>query len=66
MTADEFNQKQEEILERLPSQLRNAISWLAWDRGHAYGYEEVLNHVLEMVDALEQPVLALMDDVKKV
>lgn len=64
MTQDEFNQKEAEILERLPIQLRSAISWMAYDRGHAYGYEEVLNHVLAMVDALEKPVEDLINDMR--
>jgi len=64
MTQDKFEQKEAEILERLPYQLRNAISWMAYDRGHSCGYEEILIHVREMVDALEQPILDLIDSMR--
>jgi len=56
MTLDEYNARQNEILARLPEELHAPISWLAYERGHAYGYQEVLIHLEEMVDGLEVPV----------
>ena len=56
MTLNEFNARQNEILERLPEELHAPISWLAYDRGHAYGYQEVLIHLDEMVSTLLVPI----------
>ena len=57
MTLDEFDARQNEILARLPLELQAPISWLAYERGHAYGYQEVLIHLQDMVDDLEVPIL---------
>lgn len=56
MTLDEFNACQNKILARLPLELQAPISWLAYERGHAYGYQEVLIHLQDMVDNLEVPI----------
>ena len=64
MTDGDFYQKEAELLERLPEELRPAVSWMAYDRGHAYGHEEVLGHVAEMVSELEEPVKRLIDRLK--
>lgn len=45
MTAEEFNQQEQAELAKLPEAFRQAVSWECYDRGHAYGYDEVLNHV---------------------
>jgi hypothetical protein len=58
MTLEEFNAAQNKILEDLPAEVRSAVSLLAYDRGHAYGYEEVLNHLDEMVSTLKEPITA--------
>lgn len=56
MTLDEFNARQNEILERLPPELHAPISWLAYEQGHAHGYREVLIDLEEIVDNLEVPI----------
>jgi hypothetical protein len=61
MTLDEFNTRQDEILARLPEELRPAVSHMAYERGHAYGYQEVLIHLEDLVAGLEAPVRAYGD-----
>lgn len=56
MTEEEFYSKEAEILERLPEELRPTISYMAYERGHAYGYEEVLGYVQSLVVDLEKPL----------
>ena len=58
MTLDEFNARQNEILAELPAELQAPVSWMAYERGHAYGYQEVLIHLQDMVDNLSAPVRA--------
>jgi len=42
-----------EILCVLPEEFRSAISYYAYEKGHAYGYEEVLSYLEQLVDALK-------------
>ena len=56
MTNEEFEVQETALLARLPVELRSAVSFNAWERGHAYGHEEVLGHVRDLVDMLEGPV----------
>jgi hypothetical protein len=39
---EDFETRQSEILEQLPEEFRATVSWEAYDAGHAYGYEEIL------------------------
>jgi len=59
LTEEEYELRLDEMLARLPPELRPAVSWHAWQHGHSGGYEEVLLHAEDMVDALEAPVKAL-------
>lgn len=56
MTLDEFNARQAEILVRLPEELREVASHMAHDSDHAYGYQEVLINLRDLVACLEGPV----------
>ena len=58
MTLDEFNDRQDKILAVLPEELRPVLSYMAYERSHAYGYEEVLNSLGGMVHDLRDAVLA--------
>lgn len=58
MTLDEFNTRQDELLAGLPEELRPAVSHMAYESGHAYGYQEVLIHLQDLVAGLEAPVRA--------
>ena len=63
-TISYFEQQEAELLARLPEELRPTISYMAYERGHEYGREEVLSHVRQMVDDLEKPVQQLINRVK--
>ena len=54
----ELRKLQDEILQGLPEELRPAVSYMAYERSHAYGYEEVINTLRGLVDELRDPVLA--------
>lgn len=56
MTDKEFPDRQNEILSVLPQEFHGAVSHYAWEQGHAYGYEEVLIHLEELVDMLNVPI----------
>ena len=56
MTDKEFKQREEELLRKLPPEFHAAVSWRAYDQGHAYGHSEVLSHVGSLVDMLEEPI----------
>lgn len=58
MTLDEFNDRQDQILLALPEELRPVLSYMAYERSHAYGYQEVLNTLGGMVHDLRDAVLA--------
>lgn len=63
MTDEEFNEAEAQLLAGLPEELRSCISHMAYDRGHAYGREEVLGHVRELVYHLEAPIAELIERV---
>ena len=56
MTAQEFEDKQKEILEELPEEFRGAVGYMAWELGHAYGYEEVITYSRDFVSSLTEPI----------
>ena len=56
MTDQEFCKKQAEILEPIPQEFKSAISYHAYEQGHAYGNEEEIIHLSDLVDALLQPI----------
>lgn len=56
MTAEEFSTKQNELLNRVPLEVRGALSYTAWEHGHAYGYDEVLIVLSDLVSGLEEPL----------
>ncbi len=52
MTSEEYLEREERILSRVPEEFRSTLSCIAYERGHAYGYNEVLGHVYELVHDL--------------
>lgn len=57
MNEIEFAARQDEILSELPQEFRGAVSFKAYQDGHAGGYEEVMGHLIELVDMLKQPII---------
>ncbi len=56
MTNEEFIDKQQILLDRLPIEFHSEISYLAWERGHSGGYDDVLINLNDLVSALEKPI----------
>ena len=51
-------------LNKLPAEFRSAVSYAAYERGHAYGYEEILSHVRGYVEMLEEPICKFRDNLQ--
>ena len=58
MTLEEYNHQQDLLLQGLPEELRPTISWMAYERGHSGGYEEVIGILTGLVNDLAPAVLA--------
>lgn len=61
---EEFNQKEQQILRDIPVQFHDYFSQLAYKRGHAYGYNEVLNHLEDYICGFMK-ALKEYDDTKR-
>lgn len=49
MTEEEYNIKADELLKDVPEEYREGCKSLAYENGHAYGYNEVYNHLDDIV-----------------
>ena len=56
MTDKEFSEQKQIYLNRLPLQFRSAVDYYCWEKGHSYGYQEVINYIQDMVAMLEKPI----------
>jgi hypothetical protein len=56
MTQEEFNASEKEILQELPEAFRSFVSSYAWDKGHCYGFEEVLSYERDLVSRLREAI----------
>ena len=56
MTAEEFEKKQKDILGDIPDEFKSALSYMAYERGHSAGYEEVIIHLQDLVSNLQEPI----------
>ena len=65
MTHNEFINKKAEILKDIPKELHNALSGMAWERGHSAGYEEVINYLADLVNELKEPITQLETRIRK-
>lgn len=52
MTNEEYAARERELLSQLPPEFHSAVSYHAYETGHAYGHEEVLIHLQGLVDML--------------
>lgn len=57
MTESEFMERHGEILAKIPSNFHPAVSWYAWEHGHATGYQAVLEILSEIVNEILIPSL---------
>jgi len=59
MTANEYQIQESELLSKIPPELRSVLSYMAYERGHSAGYEEVLGVLQGLVSDLEKPLIEL-------
>jgi hypothetical protein len=52
MTKEEYEILAEELLTNIPVKYHEGIKTLAWEWGHAYGYNEVYIHLQEIVETI--------------
>lgn len=65
MTPEEFAVQEKLILSDVPEELHSALSYMAYEQGHAYGYTEVLIHLQTYVDNLAEPIDKLIARVRQ-
>lgn len=65
MDNQEFEQREEEILKDIPEEFHSAVRWHAYGQGHAFGREEVLIHVHDLVDMLKEPIVKYTERLNK-
>ena len=58
MTSSEYETKAAELFtqEKIPMELRGPLSYLAYEAGHAYGYNEVWIKLQDFVDSIAKPI----------
>ena len=64
MTAAEFTLKQTELLAEVPVQFRNALSYMAYERGHSGGLEEVIGILTGLVADLLPSIQQFKKDIE--
>jgi len=65
MTKKEFETKQAELLSSIPKEFHKAMNHIAWEQGHAYGYNEVLLILNDMVYAFKEPCKEFENRIRK-
>jgi hypothetical protein len=56
MTNEEFAKKQDELLDQVPKEFHGALSYMAYESGHARGHDEVLSHLIDYIDHLKDSI----------
>jgi hypothetical protein len=56
MTNEEFASTQTEILKDIPEEFKSALSYMAYERGHSAGNEEIVNELRGLVSDLQQAI----------
>ncbi len=56
--ADPVMTREEALLERVPLEFRSTISYMAYERSHAYGVDEVFNTMTGLVNDLQPAIHA--------
>ena len=65
MTGEEYNEQEAAILANTPVEFHSALSYEAYERGHAAGYEECLIYLRGMVDMLAEPLRKFENRIKR-
>lgn len=56
MNAIEYNQRVMEVLHDIPIEFHQPFLDIAYEHSHAYGYDEVLYDLQDLVDKLLEPI----------
>jgi hypothetical protein len=56
MTDEEFSKEQTELLKDVPNEFKGALSYMAYERGHSSGHEEVINELRMLISDLQEPI----------
>lgn len=56
ITEAEFAKRQAEMLKEIPTEFKPVLAYMAWERGHSAGYQEVLNILEDLVATLKKPL----------
>ena len=56
MTDEQFVKEQDEILANVPKEFRGKLSYMAYERGHSSGNEEVIGILKELVSDLKESI----------
>ena len=58
MTEIEFNERMADELSVLPREFHAAVTGYAYEHGHSAGYDEVVLIAVDLIERLQQAVLA--------
>jgi hypothetical protein len=56
MTSEEFIIEQNNVLKEIPKEFKDRLSYMAYERGHSAGYEEIISILKGLVNNLKQPI----------
>jgi hypothetical protein len=57
MTNDEYIKKSDEILLQVPIEFRSVLDYMAYEKGHAFGYDEVIGILEGLVNSLSPAIV---------
>ena len=64
VTDAEYAKKQAELLKEIPVEFHGPLSYLAYERGHAYGHDEVYSELQDLVYGLRDAIRAFEDRIR--
>jgi hypothetical protein len=67
MTEEEYQEEETKLFDdqKIPEVLRPELSYFAYDQWHGYGYDEILNHLQDLIYALSPPLQTLIEQAKQ-
>ena len=67
MTDKEYKEKEEALFNsaNIPQELRPAMSYLAYEQGHSYGWSDVYSILQDIVYGLKEPIQKLIERIRE-
>jgi hypothetical protein len=65
MTEQEYATELNRLLELIPEEFRPIVTYNAYDKGHASGYDEVIQQVAMFIDDFSEPIQKFKDRIIK-